>query len=323
MLRRRSCWIHGPKTWRDDLISSFGLPRKIFGECFQPGHELGKVQPSVASETGLEDVPVIVPATHDTASAVIAVPANEFAPEQPNWCYISSGTWSLMGCELPQPKINAKCAELNFTNEGGVLGSTRLLKNIGGLWIFQQIRKSLERRGEDESWESMVESASRSTPFALLIDPDAADFVAPDDMVDAIATYASRTGQGAAADRGVLYRAALEGLALRYRVCLGMLESLVEHRIDVIHIVGGGSQNALVVPDDCRRVRSHRHRRPGRGDGDRQSDDANAGHRSSWARSKKAVGSFATVLTRLNTRRRRRSYGTSRRSDLPVYRIPL
>ena len=245
------------KAWRDDLISSFGLPRKIFTECFQPGNALGPIQSSVAAETGLENVPVIVPATHDTASAVIAVPAHEFAPEKPNWCYISSGTWSLMGCELPQPKINAQCAELNFTNEGGVQGSTRLLKNIGGLWIFQQIRKALERRGDDESWESMVDAAGKATPFALLIDPDAADFVAPDDMVQAIVAYADRTGQDAPVGNGNLYRGALEGLALRYRVCLGMLESLVEHRIDVIHIVGGGSQNQLLcqmTADACDRT---------------------------------------------------------------------
>jgi rhamnulokinase len=245
------------KTWCDDLISRLGLPRKIFSDCVEPGMNLGNVQASVASDIGLADVPVIVPATHDTASAVIAVPAKDFAPAKPDWCYISSGTWSLMGCELPQPRIDAQCAKLNFTNEGGVLGSTRLLKNIGGLWIFQQIRKSLERRAEADSWEAMVQAADQATPFGLLIDPDAEDFVAPDDMVAAISAYAARTGQTAPHSNGDLYRAALEGLALRYRVCLGMLESLVEHRIETIHIVGGGSQNGLLcqmTADACDRV---------------------------------------------------------------------
>ena len=165
----------------------------------------------------------------NTASAVLSVPAVDFAPAQPSWCYISSGTWSLMGCELPEPKINAQCARLNFTNEGGVGGSTRLLKNIGGLWIFQQIRKSMERRAAAPSWDEMVTAARGASPFALLLNPDDPALVAPDDMVDEIRMYASRTGQRVPSDDAVLYRAALEGLALRYRVCLEMLESLVEH----------------------------------------------------------------------------------------------
>jgi rhamnulokinase len=162
-----------------------------------------------------------------------------------------------MGCELSEPKINARCAELNFTNEGGIRGSTRLLKNIGGLWIFQQIRKAMERRGKAVSWESMIAAAQAAPPFALLLDPDDPQFVAPADMIDAIGQYADRTGQAVPDDDGVLYRASLEGLALRYRVCLAMLESLVEHRIDVIHIVGGGSLNEFLcqlTADACDRA---------------------------------------------------------------------
>ncbi len=245
------------KQWRSDLISRFGLPEHIFGKLVEPGTTLGPVQPSVASATGLTDVPVVIPATHDTASAVLAVPAEDFAPAQPSWCYISSGTWSLMGCELPEPKINAKCAELNFTNEGGVGGSTRLLKNIGGLWIFQQIRKSMQRRGRAVSWEEMVQAAEAAPAFELLVNPDDPSLVAPDDMVDEITAYADRTGQTVPSDDAVFYRASLEGLALRYRACLQMLESLVEHRIDVIHIVGGGSLNELLcqmTADACDRT---------------------------------------------------------------------
>ncbi|GAA5505995.1 rhamnulokinase family protein [Novipirellula caenicola] len=248
-----------PRTrqWSSELISRFQLPGKLFQDVLEPGSNLGVVQPSVAALTGLDNVPVIVPATHDTASAVIAVPVNDFASEKPNWCYISSGTWSLMGCELDRPKINQTCAKLNFTNEGGIQGSTRLLKNIGGLWIFQQIRKSLERREAAESWDVMVERALAAKPFELLINPDDEAFVAPTDMVDAIVSYAARTGQKTPESNGVLYRGALEGLALRYRVCLGMLETLVGNRIDVIHIVGGGSQNELLcqmTADACNLV---------------------------------------------------------------------
>lgn len=245
------------KQWHGELIRRFGLPQHLFIDPIEPGSQLGVVQPSVAAQTGLVDVPVVVPATHDTASAVLAVPSNEFAPASPTWCYISSGTWSLMGCELPEPQISERCAELNFTNEGGVRGSTRLLKNIGGLWVFQQIRKSMERRGRACSWAEMVDAARQASPFALLVNPDDPAFVAPDDMVDAIESFAERTGQATAHDDGVLYRAALEGLALRYRACLQMLESLTESHIETIHIVGGGSLNQLLcqmTADACNRT---------------------------------------------------------------------
>ncbi len=254
-----------PRTrqWREDLMESFAIPTKLFTPVTQPGTVLGHVQESVATATGLVDVPVIVPATHDTASAIVSVPADDFAPQKTTWCYLSSGTWSLMGVELAEPKVNDLCAQLNFTNEGGVQGSTRLLKNIGGLWVFQQIRKSQQRRGKDVSWEAMVEQAEAAPPFTLLLDPDEAEFVAPHDMIDAINSFAQRTGQltstgqEAASEDGVYYRAALEGLALRYRACLGMLESLVEERIETIHIVGGGSLNRLLcqmTADACNRT---------------------------------------------------------------------
>jgi len=244
------------KGWSADLLSRFDLPKHLFVDPTEPGTTLGPVQPSVARITGLHDVPVVIPATHDTASAVLSVPAIDFAPQVPSWCYISSGTWSLMGCELPEPKINERCAELNFTNEGGVGGSTRLLKNIGGLWVFQQIRKSMQRRGKQISWDEMVSLAEAAKPFGLLLDPDDPSLVAPEEMIDAVEALAGRTGQQLPVDDGGLYRAALEGLALRYRACLGMLESLVQHPIETIHIVGGGSLNALLcqmTADACNR----------------------------------------------------------------------
>ncbi len=245
------------KQWAKPMLERLGIPTHLFAEPVEPGTVLGYIQSSVTSQTGIDGVQVVLPATHDTASAVLAVPAENFAPAKPNWCYISSGTWSLMGCELAAPLINDRCAELNFTNEGGVRGSTRLLKNIGGLWIFQQIRKSLERREAAVSWEAMVSAANASKPFSLLLNPDEPSLVAPMDMIDAICAYAGRTGQGVPTDNAVLYRASLEGLALRYRSCLAMLESLVGNRIEVIHIVGGGVQNKLLcqmTADACNRV---------------------------------------------------------------------
>ncbi len=244
------------KTWSNKIMEALEIPRHIFGPITQPGTRLGVIQASVAGNTSLKDVPVIVPATHDTGSAVLAVPANNFAPTQPDWCYISSGTWSLIGCELPEPKINPECAEYNFTNEGGVAGSTRLLKNIGGLWIFQQIRASLERRGVQIAWDEMVARASVAAPLQFLLDPDDPSLVAPTDMIEAIKASAERTGQAVPSDEGVLFRSALEGLALRYRKSIEVLESLTASRIETIHVVGGGSQNPLLcqmTADACRR----------------------------------------------------------------------
>lgn len=243
--------------WAVALIERLGLPSRIFAPPIEPGTNLGPLEPHVAAATGLHDVPVIVPATHDTASAVLAVPASGFAPEKPDWCYISSGTWSLMGCEVPQPIINATVSELNFTNERGVGGSTRLLKNIGGLWIFQQIRAALQRRGVSVTWDTMVRQAESAPPLRLLIDPDAPGFVAPEDMLEAIASYAQATGQPVVDDHPTLFRAALEGLALRYRSCLGSLERIVGGTIDRIHVVGGGSLNQLLcqmTADACDRT---------------------------------------------------------------------
>lgn len=245
------------QTWAESLIERIGVPRKLLCDVTSPGTVLGMVQDSVVAETNLADVPVVVPATHDTASAVLAVPADEFAPEQPNWCYISSGTWSLMGCELSAPKINETCSKLNFTNEGGVRGSTRLLKNIGGLWVFQQLRKSMQRRSVERSWAEMVTLAENATPFAVLMNPDAAEFVAPTDMLGAMESYAGDTGQSWVDDEAVWYRSSLEGLALRYRFCLTDLETLVGGRIDTIHIVGGGAMNELLcqmTADACDRT---------------------------------------------------------------------
>ena len=208
------------KSWRWDLIEKFDLPSKLFTELVEPGTTLGEVQESVAATTGLSGVPVIVPATHDTASAVLAVPADDFAPPAPTWCYISSGTWSLMGCEVAEPKINSTCSELNFTNERGVSGSTRLLKNIGGLWIFQQIRKSMQRRECAHDWEEMVQLAEKAPPFRSssirMILPWCAHRHGGRDQ-----STRYPNGSTCTQEPGVLYRSALEGLAAAVSILLG------------------------------------------------------------------------------------------------------
>ena len=154
------------------------------------------MQPAVAEETGLAGVEVILPGTHDTASAVAAVPAASQPGAKPDWCYISSGTWSLMGVETPQPVINERCYELNFTNEGGVGGTTRLLKNIAGLWLVQECRRIWKEAGRDYGWEELMRQSRPSRRCTLsLINPDDPSFVAPKDMPAAIREFCAHTGQ--------------------------------------------------------------------------------------------------------------------------------
>ncbi len=234
------------KTWATDLLGRFNLPTQILGNIIQPGTRLGKIQASVAEDTGLAGVQVIVPGTHDTASAVAAVPAASKAGAKPDWCYISSGTWSLMGVETPQPIINQRCYDLNFTNEGGVGGTTRLLKNIAGLWLVQECRRVWKEAGLEYGFEDLMDKAAKSPLHAALINPDHPGFVAPKDMPAAIRDYCAYTSQDPPESEGAVVRTALESLALRYRMVLGYLEELIGGRIETIHIVGGGAKNALL-----------------------------------------------------------------------------
>jgi rhamnulokinase len=226
------------------------------GKVVPPGTQLGGLRASVAEATGLKDVSVILPGTHDTASAVMAVPAEGEPSDQPKWCYISSGTWSLMGVETPSPVVNERVSAFNFTNEGGVGGTTRLLKNIAGLWLLQECRRVWTQSGNELGWEEMVAKAQAATPLTSLINPDAADFLAPKDMPQAIRDFCGNTDQSTPADEGALVRCALESLALRYRMVLNMAQELTGADVDTIHIVGGGTQNRLLcqmAADACNR----------------------------------------------------------------------
>jgi rhamnulokinase len=234
------------QTWANELLDRFSLPKQILGNLIQPGTRLGSIQPTVADDTGLTGVEVVVPGTHDTASAVAAVPAVSKPGQKPDWCYISSGTWSLMGVETPQPVINRRCYELNFTNEGGVGGTTRLLKNIPGLWLVQECRRVWKESGKEYGFEELADKASKSPLHAALVNPDHPSFVAPKDMPTAIHAYCKSTGQEPPASEGATIRAALESIALRYRMVLGFLEELIGGRIETIHIVGGGARDALL-----------------------------------------------------------------------------
>ncbi len=235
--------------WADDLFKRLGIPRRIMPEILMPGSALGTILPEVADATGLAPATrVILPATHDTGSAVAAVPTLSAGNEEtPRWAYISSGTWSLMGAELSHPLINRETLEYNFTNEGGFGGTFRFLKNIIGLWLVQECRRAWERLGETLSYDEITARAESAEPFVSLINPDDAHFLNPASMPDAICSFCRETGQVVPQTKGAIVRCALESLALKYRVTLEEIEKLLGVKIQTLHIVGGGVQNRLLM----------------------------------------------------------------------------
>ncbi|MCA9245581.1 MAG: rhamnulokinase [Planctomycetales bacterium] len=250
--------LYDPQTgdWAWDLIDRLELPRKLFGKIVDPGTQLGTLLPQLANDSGLTGAKVVLPGTHDTASAVVAVPAAGEVQEKPDWCYISSGTWSLMGVEVPRPVVTDKCAELNFTNEGGVGGTTRLLKNIAGLWLVQECKRMFSQQGRDFLWGELTRKAAEAESLRSIINPDDERLIAPASMPETIAALCRETQQPVPESDGQFIRCALESLALKYRQVLGWLEELVGGRIETIHIVGGGTQNELLsqmAADACNR----------------------------------------------------------------------
>ena len=226
------------KIWSKEICDALGLPSEILPEIVQPGQQLGTLLPSIASETGLPEIPVIAPACHDTGSAVAAVPT-----QGNDWAYISSGTWSLMGIETPEPIITDQALAHNFTNEGGVENTFRFLKNIMGLWLVQECRRTWAQTSNEMSYTQITQLAESAKPFTALIDPDDDTFLPPGDMPSRIVDYCKRTGQTPPSDVGRILRCALESLALKYRWVLEKLEAVRGRAIGVIHIVGGGAQN--------------------------------------------------------------------------------
>ncbi|GAA1160390.1 rhamnulokinase family protein [Kribbella jejuensis] len=222
------------RDWSDELISRVGLPRRIFPALREPGDVIGRVLPD---ETGLAPgIPVIAVGSHDTASAVVAVPASE-----ERFAYISSGTWSLVGLELDRPVLTDEAREANFTNEGGVDGRIRFLRNVMGLWILQECQRSW---GDD--LDDLLRAAADAPPFAVLIDPDAPEFLAPGNMPARIDEHCRKTGQEPPQSRGAAVRCILESLALAYRRTLRAAQTTAARDVDVLHVIGGGSQNELL-----------------------------------------------------------------------------
>jgi rhamnulokinase len=229
------------RRWSKALIRKVGLPERIFGPIVQPGTVLGGLTREVCAETGLGAIKVVAPGCHDTASAVAAVPASG-----KDFVYLSSGTWSLMGVETKQPVITDKSFAYGFTNEGGVCGTIRLLKNICGLWLIQECRRIWAQQGKKLEFEDLRKEAMASRPFAALINPDDPVFSTPGDMPARIAAFCRRTGQQAPATPGAIVRAIYESLALRYRDVFEKLEDLTGRRHDVLHVVGGGSRDVVL-----------------------------------------------------------------------------
>lgn len=229
-------------AWADDLLSKLNIPRELFPEVCEPGTVLGAVRADICEALGMPSTPVIAPATHDTGSAVAAVPAEPGT----SWAFLSSGTWSLMGAEVSSPVITEQSLAYNFTNEGGVGGTYRFLKNIMGLWLVQESKRTWERQGQLYSYGELAETAASAKPFTSLVDPDDASFLAPGDMPERIQAFCRNTGQPAPDSPAQIVRVCLESLALVYRQTLERIEACIGRRIEVIHAVGGGTQNELL-----------------------------------------------------------------------------
>jgi sugar (pentulose or hexulose) kinase len=229
------------RTWATSLIERLSMPKEIFGEIVPPGTPLEKLSRHVRTETGAGELVVIAPGCHDTASAVAAVPT-----QVPSFAYVSSGSWSLMGIESSRPMITETGRDSGFANEGGVCDTFRFLRNINGLWLIEECRRSWLSKGEETSYESLLQAASQARPFSAMIDPNDSLLQTPGDMPSKIAEFCRRTGQPVPPDPGSTIRTILESLALKYRFVLDKLEECVGYRPEPLHIVGGGTRNALL-----------------------------------------------------------------------------
>lgn len=234
------CYDPRARAWAWYLLARLRIPSGIFPAVTPPGVVLGPLRPEVAEETGAGAVPVIAPACHDTAAAVAAVPA-----EEPGFAYVSSGTWSLVGTEVPVPVLTAEALAANLTNEGGAAGSVLLHRNVMGLWLVQQCRRQWEQEGP-VSYDDLMAAARAAPAFGPVIDPDDERFLRPTNVPAEIRRACVETGQAVPQDRGAVVRCILESLAAKYRWVIDRLEEVTGRPIRHIHVIGGGSRNALL-----------------------------------------------------------------------------
>ena len=230
----------GQSEWDGELAERMGLPARLLRPTTDPGRAIGSIWPSLREETGCGALTVTTCGSHDTASAVAGIPAGTAQP-----LFLSSGTWSLIGRELRAPVVTADSYRVGFSNEQGLNGTTRFLKNVAGMWLLQECKRQWDTQGGATDYRTLIAEA-RATTSDLLLDPDADAFSKPCDMPAAIRAYAEKTGQSAPDSSGGFTRAILESLALRYRGLVGQLRTWMPDLPDTLHIVGGGSQNALL-----------------------------------------------------------------------------
>jgi rhamnulokinase len=230
------------KNWDETLFRTLGLPIRIMQPIVQPGTIVGKLLPEIAEEAGLkETVDVVAVGCHDTASAVAAVPS-----QSENWGFISSGTWSLIGIESDRPYLSKDALRNDFTNEGGVDNKIRFLRNVTGLWLLQECRRSWEKQGDRLDYIELSKLAGEAQTLKCRIDPDDPFFLHPPDMPEAIQEYCERTNQPVPDAKGEFVRCILESLAFKYRNVVDRIKTITGKRIERLHIVGGGSQNDLL-----------------------------------------------------------------------------
>lgn len=228
--------------WAWKIVDAIGIKRTLLPAIVPPCTVVGALRKELQDELGCGAIPVILIGSHDTASAVASVPADSSS----SWAYLSSGTWSLLGVELDQPLISPEALAANYTNEGGIAGKIRFLKNIMGLWIIQECRNQWKREGQDYSFGELAAMAAQAEPFLAVINPDDASFVVPGEMPGRIREYCGKTGQKVPATPGQIARVAFESLALRYRQCWQEMETILGRKLEVLHLVGGGCRNQLL-----------------------------------------------------------------------------
>ncbi len=236
----------GLGAWNKPLLKKLGLPTHFLRSIVPAGTKIGRLLPEVAKAAGLPQLAVITPASHDTGSAVAAVPVEPTLKKSGRWAYLSSGTWSLLGAELDAPLINEETRKHGFTHERGVDGTIRFLKNIAGLWLVQEVRRDYEKRGERYDYSTLTRLAGDAGPFVTLVDPAYAPFASPGDMCAKIDAFAAKTSQPRPQSVGAYVRCCLESLALTYRRTLLDLEALRGVPVEVLHVVGGGGRNELL-----------------------------------------------------------------------------
>ncbi len=228
-------------TWCDEIFDTLGIPKRLTTDIVKSGTVIGTLSDEICEECGVDKTPVVAVCEHDTQSAISAVPCPDGS-----FAFLSSGTWSLFGTELPKPIVNQKTMDINITNEGGYGDSTGFLKNIIGLWLIQESRRQFAREGTQYSYADLEKLALASKPFACFIDPDAPEFVAHGDIPSRVREYCRKTGQYVPQTVGEIMRCIYESLAMKYRLTFEKLQECTERNYDVIHVIGGGTKDTLL-----------------------------------------------------------------------------